>query len=270
MKFDLKDTTFIIPVRIDSMIRLENLLLTVDNLESNFNTNIIVIEASYYNNGLLKKLLSNNITCLFVEDKDPIFHRTKHLNTVSQEVNTDITGIWDADIILECYQIIEAVQQLRNKNCDVAYPYDGLFLDTSEIIRNHYLLNRDIYFLKKNTLKMNLMYSSVKEGNSVGGAFLISTEKYKLSGLENEAFYGWGVEDGERFQRWTIMNFSFFRSQGALFHLSHPRDINGKMRSEAYSLKALDEVNIIINSTKEELEDKFHTAYNLPANHEMT
>jgi hypothetical protein len=35
MKYDLKDTTFIIPVRIDSMIRLENLLLTLENLESN-------------------------------------------------------------------------------------------------------------------------------------------------------------------------------------------------------------------------------------------
>jgi len=258
MKFDLKDTTFVIPVRIDSMIRLENLLLTVDNLESNFNTNITVIEASYYNNGLLKKMFSNNITHLFVEDKDPIFHRTKHLNTVSREINTDITGIWDADIILESAQIIEAIQQLRNKNCDIAYPYDGRFLDTSEIVRNHYLLNKDINFLKKNTSRMNLMYSSVKEGDSVGGAFLISTEKYKLSGLENENFYGWGVEDGERFQRWKIFSFSFFRSQGMLFHLSHPRDINGKMRSESYSFKAMDEIYRIINSTKEELEYKLH------------
>ena len=120
------------------------------------------------------------------------------------------------------------------------------------------LLYRDIHFLKKHSSKMNLMYSSIKEGNSVGGAFLISTEKYKISGLENEAFYGWGVEDGERYQRWKILNFSFFRSQGALFHLSHPRDINGKMRSESYSFKARDEIDRIINSTKEELENRFY------------
>ena len=80
MKFDLKDTTFIIPVRIDSIIRLENLLLTLENLESNFDTNIVIVEADYYHNGILKQLISDNVSHRFIEDKDPIFHRTKHLN----------------------------------------------------------------------------------------------------------------------------------------------------------------------------------------------
>jgi len=257
MKLNLKDTTFIIPVRIDSIIRLENLLLTLDNLECNFQTNIIVVEASYYNNGIVQQLIGNNIVYHFIEEKDTVFHRTKHLNTISKDVSTDITGIWDADVILESAQIMEAVQQLRDRNFDFAYPYDGRLLDTSGIIRNHYLLYRDINFLKKHTSKMNLMYSSVKEGNSIGGAFLISTEKYKLSGLENETFYGWGVEDGERYYRWEILNFSFFRSQGALFHLSHPRDNNGKMRSKIHHAKIMNEVSDIIDSTKEEIEIKF-------------
>ena len=257
MKFDLKDTTFIIPVRIDTMVRLENLLLTLNNIESNFDTNIIIVEASYYNNGILKQLISDNVSHHFIEEKDPIFHRTKHLNTISKTVITDIIGIWDADVILEGIQVIESIRQLRNHKCDFAYPYDGKFLDTSEIIRNHYLLYKDINFLKKNMSKMNLLYSSLKEGNSLGGAFLISTEKYKLSGLENEEFYGWGVEDGERFHRWLIWNFSVYRSKGSLFHLSHPRDINGKMRSEYHYSKTWDDIHIIINSTKEELENKF-------------
>jgi len=263
MKFDLKDTTFIIPVRIDSMIRLENLLLTIDNLESNFETNIVIIEAAYYNNGILKRLIKPNISHYFIEDKDPIFHRTRYLNIISKDVNTCITAIWDADVILEHTQIIESVRQIRNKNCDIAYPYDGNFLDTSEIIRNHYLLYGDICFLQKNISKMNLLYSSVKGGNSLGGAFLINTEKYKLSGLENEAFYGWGVDDGERYQRWLVLNFSIFRSEGKLFHLSHPRDINGKIRSENYYLRAMDEINIIMNSTKGELDDRFRKQYEI-------
>ena len=82
MKYDLKDTTFVIPVRIDSMIRLENLLLTLENLESAFDTNIVVVEASYYNNGILKRLVSSSTSYHFIEDKDPVFHRTKHLNTI--------------------------------------------------------------------------------------------------------------------------------------------------------------------------------------------
>jgi hypothetical protein len=258
MKYNLKDTTFIISIRLDSMIRLENLLLMLENLESNFHTNIVVVESSYYNNGILKRLIGHSVSYYFFEEKDPIFHRTKHLNTISEKTNTDIIGIWDADVILESTQIIEAVQQLRDKNCDFAYPYDGRFLDTSEIIRNHYLLYKDINFLKRNTSKMNLLYSSIKEGNSLGGAFLISTEKYKFSGLENEVFYGWGVEDAERYHRWLVLNYSFYRSKGALFHLSHPRDINGTMRSEYHHVKTEDEKNKIMNSTKEELENRFH------------
>lgn len=258
MKHELKDTTFIIPVRIDSMVRLENLLLTLKSLESNFDTNIIIIEASYYNNGILKQLLSNTVSYYFIEDKDPIFHRTKHLNTISKQVNTDIIGIWDADIILEGTQIIEAVQQFRNGNCDFAYPYDGRFMDTSEIIRNHYLLHKDMNFLKRNISKMNSLYSSVKDGGASGGAFLISTEKYKDSGLENEAFYGWGAEDGERYYRWLILNYRIFRSKGALFHLSHPRDQNGTMRSDYHEAKILYEYNKIKDSTKEDLINIFH------------
>ena len=257
MKFNLKDTTFLIPVRIDSIIRLENLLLTVDNIESNFDTNIVIIEAAYYNNGIINKLLSNNITYHFIEDKDPIFHRTKHLNTISKDVNTSITGIWDADVILESTQVIDSVQNLRSGKYDFAYPYDGKFLDTSNILRNHYLLYKDIDFLKKNTLKMDLLYSSIKEGNSVGGAFFISSKKYKDAGLENENFYGWGMEDGERYRRWLILNYSVYRSSGVLFHLSHPRDINSSMRSEYHYFKTWDDVQSILNSTKEELVRKF-------------
>jgi len=263
MKYNLGDVTFVIPVRIDSIIRLENLLLTLENLKSNFVTNIVVVEASYYDNGILKQLFNNSITHFFIEDKDPIFHRTKHLNTISRNVNTNIIGIWDADVILENSQIIRAIQQLRNGHCDFAYPYDGRFFDTSEIIRNHYLLYRNINFLKNNISKMNLLYSTMKEGNSLGGAFFINTEKYKFSGLENEIFYGWGIEDRERYQRWLILNYSFFRSNGPLFHLSHPRDVNGTMRSEYHRTKTEDEINKIINSTKEEIENRFHNTNNL-------
>ena len=258
MKHNLKDVTFIIPVRIDSMVRLENLLLTVESLASGFDTNIVVVEASYYNNGILKRLIGHSVSYSFIEDKDPVFHRTKHLNTISKEINTDIIGVWDADIILGNAQIIEAAQQIRDGNCDFAYPYDGRFLDISEIIRNYFLVHKDIDFLKKNIPKMNLLYSSVKEGNAPGGAFLISTEKYKYAGLENEAFYGWGAEDGERYYRWLTLNYRKYRSKGPLFHLSHPRDQNGTVRSDYHEAKILYEYDKIRNSTQKELIDIFH------------
>ena len=59
MKTDLNDTTFIIPIRLDSIIRLENLILTVDCIQSFFNTNIIILEASSYRNDIIPSLCKN-------------------------------------------------------------------------------------------------------------------------------------------------------------------------------------------------------------------
>ena len=57
-KTDLTKITFMIPVRFDSMIRLENLILSVNYICRNFKTNIIVLQASKYDNRYVKKLLA--------------------------------------------------------------------------------------------------------------------------------------------------------------------------------------------------------------------
>jgi len=260
MKTNLIDTTFVIPIRIDSIIRLENFLLTIENLVSNFDTNIVVIEASSYNNKIVESLISREINYQFIEDKDPIFHRTKYLNIASSQVKTDIIGIWDADVIIDPMQVVEAIMQIRLQKCDVAYPYDGNFMDTSYIIRNRFYINRDVAFLKKNESKMRSLYSSEDRADAVGGAFLVLYEKYKYAGKENESFYGWGPEDGERYNRWQGLGFCVYRSAGCLFHLSHPRDINGGIGLSEFSTKVKAEaLNLATNLTKKELEESIKT-----------
>ncbi|MCS2591310.1 galactosyltransferase-related protein [Bacteroides thetaiotaomicron] len=89
------------------------------------------------------------------------------------------------------------------QEADFVYPYDKLFLDTSIIIRNLYLESEDISLLMNNTKKMKQMYPP----KPVGGAFFCNLKAYKESGLENEKFYGWGMEDGERYCRWEKMGY---------------------------------------------------------------
>jgi hypothetical protein len=50
--------------------------------------------------------------------------------------------------------------------------------------------------------------------------------------MDNENFYGWGNEDYERQYRFNVMEYTTYRSKGPIYHLSHPRDINGMFRSE--------------------------------------
>ena len=253
MKYDLTDTTFIIPIRVDTVVRLENLILCVEHLLEKFQTHIVVLEAAPYNNGIIQNILKDKATYRFVEDKDPVYHKTKYVNRLAMDVKTDFTGIWDADVIVDHEQILDAVQHLRQNLCDIAYPYDGDFYDTSDLLRNHYLIHRDLEFLKANCGKMQLLYNVEGVIGAVGGAIFVKTDKYRLSGMENETFYGWGLEDGERYYRWLCFDFEIYRSKGCLFHLTHTRDSNGKFHTISHHTKAQHNMSEVVNYSKEEL-----------------
>ncbi|WP_158712869.1 hypothetical protein [Parabacteroides pacaensis] len=89
MRYDLKDITFLILVRIDTIERMENLLASTAFLLSHFDTNVEVWEISSYNNGILKKLLNRKVNYTFTEDDDSILFRTKYLNCMLSSVKTD-------------------------------------------------------------------------------------------------------------------------------------------------------------------------------------
>jgi predicted glycosyltransferase involved in capsule biosynthesis len=158
----------------------------------------------------------------FVQDNDPIFYRTYYINILAKEVRTPYLGVWDTDVICPFEQLNKAIEILQNNEADFVYPYDKLFLDTSEILRRLFLKYGDISFLLKNTKKMKEMYPP----NPLGGAFLANMKAYRESGFENESFYGWGLEDGERYHRWGKQGYRIKRVPGPLFHLSHGRGIN--------------------------------------------
>ena len=257
MKYDLTDTTFIIPIRIDTVVRLENLFLNIDHLQERLQTRIIVLEAAPYNNWIIQNILKDRINYLFMEDKDPVYHKTKYVNRLAMEVETDYLGIWDVDVLVDHEQILDAAQHLRQNLCDVAYPFDGDCYDTSDILRNHYVVHRDLEFLKTNRRKMQLMYNVEGVIGAVGGAIIVKTDKYRLSGMDNEAFYGWGLEDGERHYRWLCFDFQIYRSKGYIFHLTHTRDSNWMTSSKSHHRKARHDMNEIVNYSKEELYARF-------------
>ena len=249
MKLNLKDVTFLIPVKIDSVIRIENLLATIRNITCHFNTNVIVIEVARYNNRVLPKLLNRKIQYIFEDDNDPIFYRTKYLNLIANKIKTTFLAVWDADIIIDKNQIKDSVVKLRDENLDIVYPYDGRFYDTSPIIRELFLRRKKNSLLHKNISRMSLPYGN----HHKGGAFIANTESYKKAGMENVNFYGWGPEDFERFERWKNMNYKIYFTPGALYHLTHPRDINGKFNSKFQMNAANTTLIQTRNSSKEEI-----------------
>ena len=222
MKTNLKDVTFLVILKVDTIERLENFLTCISFLLKNFDTNIKVLEVDSFNNGIVKKLLNKRIKYSFVEDDDPILFRTKYLNDMMNAVNTPFIAVWDADVLLQPEQIIETMSILRSGEADFILPYEKKMLDTSPIIRKLFLKKNRITFLLRNMDKMKEMYPP----EAVGGAFFCKLDAYIKLGLENENFYGWGMEDGERYIRWKFSIYKTKRIKGVIFHLSHPRGVN--------------------------------------------
>jgi predicted glycosyltransferase involved in capsule biosynthesis len=228
MKYEINNLTFIIPIRIDSIIRVENILAVIRLIRS-IGAYIIIYEADKYNNHILKRLIPkyNKLTYRFINDYDSIFFRTHYLNLMTKEVHTPFMAIWDADVIVAPQQIIQSVSALMNEEADISFPFNGLFLDTGSVIREHYITNHNIRYMIRYQSYMNYLYSK----NFVGGGILVNKEKYINAGGENERFYGWGPEDLDRFRRWANKGYRIHRADGPMFHLTHPRDINGSIRS---------------------------------------
>ena len=106
---DLHDIcTFVIPFRIDSDERLRNLKAVLKWLEP-LNAVIILLEADK-----LPKadgvFTNKNITYIFIEDANPIFHRTYYINMMMKKVRTEIVAVLDADVVINHSKIDEAIQ----------------------------------------------------------------------------------------------------------------------------------------------------------------
>lgn len=223
MKTNLTDVTFMIPIRVDSLVRLENLMLTTRFLSDHFNCHIIVLEADNYNNGIIRKLLGKRVEYYFVEDDDSVFYRTYYINMMTEKVKTPFLCIWDTDVLVSVSQIAEAVEKMRTEGFEVALPYDGRALDTSVPIRNLFMQSRRIGVLQRQRNKMNPLHKNL---TLRGGAVFVNTDAYKKAGMDNLSFYGWGSEDFDRYERWTILGYRIYIVKGVLFHLTHPRGEN--------------------------------------------
>lgn len=257
MKTYLNDVTFLLSQRMESIDRLENLLAFVDFLYEHFETNIHLLESGTHNNQLLEKLLPQQVKYSFREDFDPIFHRTYNTNIMLREATTPIVSLWDCDALIPKEQILEAVNMIRSGKADFVHPYKGKFLDTTKIVRELYFKTRNIEVLNENQGKMKQMYAP----NPVGGGFFANLKSYVDSGMENEDYYGWGMEDGERVNRWITLGYKYERIEGNMYHLTHERGVNSgfhspKQREIKHSTNAR-----LAKMSKEELTNEINTWY---------
>lgn len=227
-KLDLSDLTFVIPVRLDTIQRLENLNFVIKYFLEHFETKFIILEADSIDKGLLKKILPPEVELHFVFDENPIFHRTKYINQLAGYIQTEYIAVWDSDVIVPVEQLLTSISLLRSKITDFVLPYDGRFYDTGPDLREVFFKHLNLIDLDQNAETMSLIYGF----SASGGGFLANSIQYLDAGLENEGFKGWGIEDGERLRRWEILGFEVCRIKGKMFHLFHPRGQNSSFEND--------------------------------------
>lgn len=257
-KIDITDITFIIPIRIDCFERFENTCLVIDYLTSLFNTKIIVLEADKERSMIIESAIKGRAEYIFIEDFDPIFHRTKYLNILSHMVKTDYIAVWDSDVIVHPNQLYSSIIGLRENSYDFVFPYDGHFLDIGISHRIKFFESRNIDYLIQNKNEMLLPYTST----ACGGGFLARLSDYLTCGGENENFYGWGQEDGERVERWKILKKRIRRINGPMFHLYHPRGKNSNYFSDDHRKIQISEFSRITSLSEKELQKEISSWYN--------
>lgn len=250
MKKELfSDVAFVMIGQFDSIQRLENACITSDYICNQLGGKVYFLEVGRINNGIFEQIMNSKIVYEFIQDYNPVFHRTKYINYMVNKVHEKIVSIWDVDVCVSQQQIIKTLSAIREREADFVYPYDKLFLDVTYEIRDIFLESRDVSILQKFQDFMPCLYTP----NPVGGVFFARRKTYIESGGENELFYGWGIEDGERYNRWLMQGYKIKKISGPVFHFPHPRGINSMMESkEADIIKT----RIFLSSIKKQIHEK--------------
>ena len=225
MKIDLSDVTFVIPVRIDSYDRLNNLNLIILYLNYHFKTRILVGEESKKVTNVLER--DEKIKYYHFDFQKDYFYRTKILNELYTRVDTPITVNYDCDVLLDSPNYVLSADTIRNNISQVVYPYAGKFCDVSKENIEYIIKSKSIERVKKQNL-------FVRNSNSYGGAIFFNTETLLEGGGENENFKSWGWEDLERYHRFKTLGYNITRLEGSLYHLVHIKGKDSSKRNDYY------------------------------------
>lgn len=230
MKHDLKEATFIIPVRIESEDRMRNVLTSIVFLLENFDTNIIIKEVdttSVFKEDILPQLNEfyddlSSLKHVFEKSEDPVFYRMHILNEMLAMTTTKVVVNCDCDILLPVESYLESYRMIMDGEADVVYPYGNgnwqkqVFAD-DELVSE--FLNSDCDFsILEN--KSNIWSSDF------GWVQFFNRDVYYEGGMENENFRGSSPEDKERYFRFTTLGYRVARIDNFIYHLEHSRGRN--------------------------------------------
>jgi len=229
---DLSNATFIMPLRIESQDRLRNIVLSLGYLLNTFKTNVIIQEVDtdskfqQYAAPELEKLIPDlsPITLIFEKSDDPVFHRTRILNDMLLESQTDVVVNYDTDVIFPESSYLQAYDMILNQGYDLVYPYGQG--NWQEKVHLYPQLIEDFIETGFNWKSLTHGTNNENSTSDYGWAQFFNRKSYIEGGMENEEFISYGYEDNERVYRFETLGYKVGRVEDQIFHLEHARTFN--------------------------------------------
>jgi len=228
---DLKQTTFIIPVKIEHGDRYRNAKIVLGFLNHHFNTNVFIFESSI--DGLSKLDFLDDLKNLKIKkwiiQDEGVFHRTKYLNIMLDEVETEVVVNYDIDVILDPSNYLECQNLIISKEADVLYPYEfSGYNSPPELLGQVQVLPNFDYDLFSQEFSTSLIKNSphwiTYNSAECGHCIFFRTSTYRKFGGENEEFISYGPEDKERMVRFQKIGASVgWRKGEKVYHFEHFR-----------------------------------------------
>ena len=279
MKHNLKDTTFLIPLRIDHQDRLDNAHIVLNYLTQNFDTNIIVYEDGLKSHWKEFKVKDDkNITYFFVYNSNNLFHRMKMLNDMLSLAKTKVVANYDIDCLLDIDVYIKVQKMIIEDGYDFLNPFVNFDLKQKngviyvDINKKHKMI--DSQFKKSPS---EIYKNDIFKTNIAGCGFIVFLNRlsYLSLGGENTDFYAYGPEDKERFYRFYKLGFKInnFKNdadrhnfepytlktdnlENKVYHLEHYRTENSNGNNSFYKFN-LTNYNYILKLNSEKLLKKY-------------
>ena len=266
MKTDLKNSTFIIPIRIESADRMRNIITVVSYLLENFDTKVIVKEVDtepVFKTEVLPQITEfledsiDNLTYIFEHSDDSVFYRMKIINEMINDSSTEVVVNYDCDVLLKPETCVQAVNMIEN-GYDIVYPYG--FGDYQKQV----FVNDDTVsdFLSSDSDFSILDAKSKIYDAQYGHVQFIKRISYIDAGMENENFRGSSPEDKERFHRFTLLGYNVGRIDDQVYHLEHSRGVNSwpnSVQGNPYMKENFEEWGKIQLMNKDELKEYYST-----------